>query len=205
MEFFIWKAFVVLFASLDFPSGNSQGDCCLYLLDYVAGFFCSTSFLRYRPSDWTLQWVVAASGLGVLAPSSLLKVWNPALLLGDATGANPCPYAEGVTTLSLYSCVPFSPLICKRCLSPARRSGMHPQTGDATYGTSASPDLGLGSWSLHSWSKANAVNLFLELELEWEPSGLGSLWAEARSLNSLFDHKSRALCILHSIIFLRLR
>ena len=41
--------------------------------------------------------------------SSLLKAWDPPLLLGDATGGKPCSYTEGVNTLCLYSRVPLSP------------------------------------------------------------------------------------------------
>lgn len=82
MEFFIRKAFVVLFAALDFPTGNSHGDCCFYLLNCVAMFFCFTSCLRYRPSGWTCKWVGWLHGKDSVLHVSLLKGWDPPLLLG---------------------------------------------------------------------------------------------------------------------------
>lgn len=109
MEFFIQKTYaVVLRTVLDFPSGNSQGDRCSYLLDCVAWFLCSTSFLTYRLSGWTPQCWILPDWESWLH-SSLLKAWYPPLLLGDATGGKPCSYTEGVNTLCLYSRVPLSP------------------------------------------------------------------------------------------------
>lgn len=96
----------------------------LYLLDCVAWFLCSTSFLTYRLSGWTLQ-ELGAPRLGVLAHSSFVEgVRDPPLPLGDATGGKPYPYAEGVNTLCLYSRVPFT-LLMKQ--SPPWHSGIHLQ------------------------------------------------------------------------------
>lgn len=76
--------------------------------------------------------------------SSLLKAWDPPLLLGDATGGKPYPYAEGVNTLCLYSRVPLSPF--DETVPSLTQWDTSP--GDRNLLASAALNLGLGSWLL---------------------------------------------------------
>lgn len=138
--------------------------------------------------------------------SSLLKAWDPPLLLGDAVGGKPCSYTEGVNTLCLYSHVPLSPF--DETVPSLMQWDASPDRGRKRP-CICSPWLGSGVLVTHKKShvgcvsKADASSLCPKSELEWEPSGMCGLSGEAWSVYLLFDH--RAVHSVFYIVFLRLR
>lgn len=146
MEFFIQKTYaVVLLTVLDFPSGNSQGDRCSYLLDCVAWFLCSTSFLTYRLSGWTLQWV-GCSQIGSLG--SIPLCWRREIHLSSwemLWVGNPTLMLKVSTRFVFIHMSPFH-LLMKQ--SPPFVTQWDTSPGDGNLLASAALDLGLGSWLL---------------------------------------------------------
>lgn len=157
-------------------SWNSQGDRCSYLLDCVAWFLCSTPFLTYRLSGWTLQWV-GCPQIGSLG--SIPLCWrreDPPLLLGEMLCRETRPYAEKSNTLCLYSRVPLSPFDA----TVPSLTQWDTLPGDGNLLASAALNLGLNWLFTKSLMLAASPRQTLPVsvpsqELEWQPSGMCGL------------------------------
>ena len=199
MEFFIQKTYaVVLLTVLDFPSGNSQGDRCSYLLDCVAWFLCSTSFLTYRLSGWTLQWV-GCSQIGSLG--SIPLCWRREIHLSSwemLWVGNPTLMLKVSTRFVFIHMSPFH-LLMKQ--SPPWHSGIHLQ------GTETSLHLQPLTWV---WGPgcSQSVSCWLHLQGRRFQSlsrvrtwmrVFRNVWLVRRSLKYILViwPQSSALCILH--------